>query len=391
MSDNKFKGRKNAHRTAFQERRKPWIDARRFALDEATSDPLSQISISSESNSSTTDAHDTLDGLDNYEDSSRLNAGCSVWNDQQLNCGLEDKLVGNYDAIRKTKSVFQSNDEATWASLPSAHYDSATLFAAINGHIRMLRFLLKVGANPRTTDSDGRTALHYAASCSASASAAAECIQLLVNHGAQVDCWDKHGLATPLICASAKGNCNSVNVLLRCGADVNAGLNDPKYSDASTALVWAVRSRSANCAQLLIDKGAAINNPKAYSEAAIHVAASQADEKCLQILLKNNADVRVLLGANRMSALHLAAEEGNAECIKILLAAKADCNATNLKGQTALHLASLSQSVESVAFLLDFGARLDIRDCDLKTALHSAVIKSSRSTDIVRLLINAGD
>ena len=53
----------------------------------------------------------------------------------------------------------------------------------------MLRFLMKVGANPRTTDSDGRTALHYAASCSASASAAAECIQLIVNHGAQVDSY----------------------------------------------------------------------------------------------------------------------------------------------------------------------------------------------------------
>ena len=137
-----------------------------------------------------------------------------------------------------------------------------------------------------------------------------------------------------------------------------------------------------------------LNNSKLslvlHSEAPIHVAAAQGDEQCLKILLDHHADVRVLLGSNRMSAMHLAAEEGNCVCIRQLLKHKADCNAVNARGQTPLHLAALAQSIESVSVLLKAGARHDIRDNDQKTPLHSAVIKSSRSTEIVRLLINSG-
>lgn len=108
------------------------------------------------------------------------------------------------------------------------------------------------------------------------------------------------------------------------------------------------------------------------------------------MLLQRNADVRVLLGRDRMSALHLAAQEGNYETIGLLLQAKADYNAVNSRGQTPLHLATLSQSVESVAVLLEAGAKHDICDNELKSPLHCAVIKSSRSSEIVRLLIESG-
>ncbi len=120
------------------------------------------------------------------------------------------------------------------------------------------------------------------------------------------------------------------------------------------------------------------------------MASLQGDDDCLSLLLQHQADVRVLLGRDRMSALHLAAEEGNAGCIRLLLKAKADPNVVNARGQTPLHLASLSQSSESVSILLEAGARHDICDIDFKSPLHCAVIKSSRSSDIVRLLIASG-
>ena len=177
----------------------------------------------------------------------------------------------------------------------------------------------------------------------------------------------------------------AVAALLRAGANINAGLGDSKCPNGSTAILWAVRARSAPCLLQLLENGAAVNNPQAYSEAPIHVAAEQGDETCLQILLQYKADVRMLLGTERMSPLHLAAADGSSGCVHLLLEAHANPNCVNVKGQTPLHLAVHSQSVDSVNFLLDAGARHDIADNEYRTPLHVAVIKSSRFGFLISL------
>ena len=307
----------------------------------------------------------------------------------QLRNSIEEMLGGNQLlSARRTKMILESTEESNWSKISPDYFAVGVLYAAITSNTAMLQCFLQKGADPKAADSDGRTAMHYAAS--SSGPEVAECIAMLCRYGASVNVWDKHGLGAPLMCAAALGNTKAIEALLRAGAEVNAGMADPKYPDGATALLWAVRARSVRSATLLIEGGATVNSPAAYSEAPIHVASFQGDSECLRLLLEHQADVRVLLGRDRMSPLHLAAEEGNVGCIRLLLQAKADFNGVNARGQTPLHLAALSQSAESVASLLGVGARHDICDSDQKTPLHAAVIKSSRSTDIVRLLIQAG-
>lgn len=384
----RFKARKYANRQGFQERRKPWATTNGASVDNIRfEEPVDHrtFSISSESNTSRAE----LKGCSLKSKEPCWFYGCSIWTEQQLKNSI-DELLGIQDATLLRMKMFLGANEQSggWSKLPSYCFNAGILYAAVTSNAAMLRFFLQRGGNPKSIDSEQRTAMHYAAS--STAATAADCILLLKEYGADINVWDKLGLATPLICAAACGNAKAVMILLHSGADVNAGLADPKYPDSSTPLVWAVRARSLICATHLIEAGAAVNSPQAYSEAPIHVAATQGDTECLQLLLQRNADVRVLLGRERMSALHLAAQEGNAETIRLLLQAKADCNAVNSNGQTPLHLATVSQSVESVSVLLEAGARHDICDNELKSPLHSAVIKSSRSTDIVRLLIASG-
>jgi ankyrin repeat protein len=402
MRDNKefrtksgrFKARKYANRRAFQDRRKPWTTTNGAASSDATGDTFRfdipaddpTFSISSESNTSRAELKNcTISG----EEPASWFYGCSIWTENQLKNSI-DELLGSHemDSIHPKTILGASESSRNWSKLPLCFYNVAVLYASMTGNIVMLQFFLQRGASPKATDSEERTVLHYAAS--SSAVTAADCITLLREYGAEINAWDKLGLATPLICAAASGNAGAVKVLLCAGAEVNAGLADPKYPDSSTPLIWAVRARSVTCATYLIEAGAVVNSPQAYSEAPIHVAAAQGDTDLLEMLLQNKADIRVLFGRERMSALHLAAEEGNAGCIRLLLQAKADCNAVNFRGQTPLHLATLSQSVESVAVLLEAGARHNICDNDQKSPLHSAIIKTSRSTEIVRLLIASG-
>ena len=313
----RFKARKYANRRAFQDRRKPWTTTNgassdagdTFRFDIPTDDPT--FSISSESNTSRAELKNcTISG----EEPASWFYGCSIWTENQLKNSI-DELLGSHEMnfIHAKTILVASENSRSWSKLPLCCYNAAVLYASMTGNIAMLRFFLQRGANPKATDSEERTALHYAAS--SSGVPAAECIISLLEYGAEINAWDKLGLATPLICAAASGNAGAVKVLLSAGAEVNAGLADPKYPDSSTPLIWAVRARSVSCATYLIEAGAAVNSPQAYSEAPIHVAAAQGDTDLLGMLLQNKADIRVLFGRERMSALHLAAEEGNVGCI----------------------------------------------------------------------------
>lgn len=119
----------------------------------------------------------------------------------------------------------------------------------------------------------------------------------------------------------------------------------------------------------------------------MHVAASLGSARCVSLLLKYGADVRVQFGNARSTPLHLAAEEGSAECTRLLLEAGAPWNAKNSRGQSALHLAALAQSTETMDFLIKAATDVNMEDSDGRTPLHAAVAKSMRGGELVKGLI----
>ena len=341
-------------------------------------------SISSESNTSQTE----LQGHhQSYYAKESWHGGCCIWIQQILTNAIEEMLADkDFATVRQAKAAMdEMADEFVWNQMPAECLDAGVLYASLKGHVSMLECFLQNGGQ-LASDCYQRTALHYSAS--SQGADAVDCIRILLKHGADVNSWDLDGQATPLICAAASGRIELVDVLLKANADVNAGIANPT---GSSALLWAVRARSFVCATRLIEAGAAVNSTRVYSETPIHVAAVQGDVECLKLLLEKQADVRVLLGAERKNPLHLAASEGNAGCIRLLLGtSKMEINSVDAKGRTPLHLAAMTQSVESVSELLRCGARHDICDENKKSPLHSAIVKGSRSIDIVRLLIQSG-
>ncbi|XP_057377484.1 transient receptor potential channel pyrexia-like [Daphnia carinata] len=383
----KFKdGHRHKHRKSSKTKKKAEDDE----MENQTGHRLKRaFSISSESNTS----HTELQGIDHKENFTSMpwHNGCSIWLQQMLAAAIEDMINTKEASVIRLSKTFSDDlaDESVWHAMPVECRDIGILVAALKGNVVMLRCFLALGGDANATDMVGRSALHYAAS--SSSADAALCLEILIEHGAIVDTWDLNGEATPLICASASGRIELVEVLLKAGANVNAGLSDSKNLDGTTPLVWAVRARSLVCATRLIEAGAAVNSIQVYSESPIHVAAVQGDVNCLKLLLDNHADVRVLYGAERRNPLHLAAFEGNVDCIRMLLhASKAQVNAKDSLGRTPLHLAALSQSVDSVEELLDNGAEIDICDEMQETPLHSAVVKTRQSIDVVKLLILKG-
>lgn len=224
-----------------------------------------------------------------------------------------------------------------------------------------------------------RTPLHLA-----SCATVADCVNILLEHGALVQVWDNHHRATPLHCAASVGNITSLRLLLKAGADVNAGLA------GRSALHYAVQSTAIDCVRELLKAGANPNTPQVYTETPLHVAAAMGSAVCVRLLLEHGANVQVQFGPWKTTALHLAAEDENAECSKLLLDAGAEINAQNHRHQTPLHIAALSQSGETLELLLKRGANPNAEDNDGRTPLHSAIVKIYRSCECVRLLLDAG-
>jgi ankyrin repeat protein len=99
--------------------------------------------------------------------------------------------------------------------------------ATVEGHECAVRLLAEHGADVNVVESDGYSALHYAAERGCEGN----CI-ILLEHGAKVDATTKTGRVTPLHLA---GSTEVALLLIAAGADVNA-----KDSENCTPLHYAV-------------------------------------------------------------------------------------------------------------------------------------------------------
>lgn len=109
----------------------------------------------------------------------------------------------------------------------------------------------------------------------------------LLNDGANVNARDEH-YATPLIVlASAKNSdANSLELLLRAGADVNLA------SQTTTALMAAVHHEWETGVQILLNAGADPNSGhETFGSAPLHVAASYGLDAILGLLIEYGADI----------------------------------------------------------------------------------------------------
>ncbi len=126
-------------------------------------------------------------------------------------------------------------------NVKSASGETPLMNAAQNKNLRIVSFLLSRGADLRSCDGEGRSALHFAAASNSNEKVVAE----LLDAGADVNCRTNSGM-TPLMQAARTGlNPAVVELLIDRGADVNARSADGRRAADFAAENPAIATSSA--------------------------------------------------------------------------------------------------------------------------------------------------
>lgn len=213
-----------------------------------------------------------------------------------------------------------------------------------HGRPDAVAMLLANGADPRLTDAEGRTPLHYAARSS-----------------------------DPEVAAQ----------LLDAGADVNA-----LDRGGRSALYEACAAGSWRLARFLLERHAR-NEPEGGQPALLAAAAGDDDPAGTELLLRHKAkvDARGRLGR---SALHEACLAGNAVITAALLKAGADAGRIDEHGVTPLMEAARAGSLHCIEALRRKSPPADALDAGGRSALHIACGSARADADVVTRLLQMG-
>lgn len=208
---------------------------------------------------------------------------------------------------------------------------------------------------------DAETAL-----CAAARRGFADCVALLLAHGA--DCCTRGARGrTPLACAAASGDGETLRLLLEATRDVRG----------------ARRDRGGE---------------------PLHAAATAGAANAVAQLVEAGFDPDGKAGRSLRRPLHCAAERGNAAVLRALLAAGASRGATDALGRAPLHLAAqcgdAKRAAACVRALLEGASRAKVaglvlartsREAGLRTPLHAAASAAGGSGELAaELLLSAG-
>uniref|UniRef100_A0A8C9WXT8 Ankyrin repeat domain 28 n=1 Tax=Sander lucioperca TaxID=283035 RepID=A0A8C9WXT8_SANLU len=263
--------------------------------------------------------------------------------------------------------------------------------AALSGFSDCCRKLLSSGFDVDTPDDFGRTCLHAAA-----AGGNLECLNLLLNTGADFNRKDSFG-RTPLHYAAANCNYQCLFALVGSGASVNdldeRGCTPLHYAAASDT--------DGKCLEYLLrnDANPGIRDNQGYN--AVHYASAYGHRLCLELIasetpldvlmetsgtdILNDSDVRA-----PVSPLHLAAYHGHHHAMEVLVQSLLDLDVRNSQGRTPLDLAAFKGHVECVDVLINQGASILVKDFALKrTPIHAAA--TNGHSECLRLLIGNAD
>jgi ankyrin repeat protein/Tfp pilus assembly protein PilF len=268
--------------------------------------------------------------------------------------------------------------------------------AAIRGDAKLLSAILKSGAAPNAKDADGATALMHAVNtgsldavkalvsgkadpkmdgilwvdrkekqyygsvlCAAAGSNAAslellrylvEELKLDVNQGSLIAGNPGRSELVPAFWASARGNYEKLEYLLKKGANPSASMEGTSLLKLS--LTGA--NKDERFPTILLDKKAVVDKSDA---ALLSGAASKGFQKVLKRLLDAGIPASTRLPDGSF-ALLFAANAGQVEAAELLLKRGADINATMSNGATALHFAAQMGHAEVVQLLISNKATL---------------------------------
>ena len=168
-----------------------------------------------------------------------------------------------------------------WAAPPP---DSPVADAAMREDVGAVRSLLDEGAGVNEAQSDGMTALHWAAELGN-----VELVRLLVEAGADLEAVTRIGGLTPLHVGAEVGQAATVRALLEAGAKARV-----RNVNGSTPLHFAALSGSVEAVDGLADHGADVNaREDRWGQTPLMFAASRNRVSAIEALIERGADAGI--------------------------------------------------------------------------------------------------
>lgn len=200
-------------------------------------------------------------------------------------------------------------------SLGAAGRETALVDAVKHADKATVRSLLQKQADVNAAESDGTTALHWAAY-----GRDLETAQLLLTAGANVKATNRYGV-TPLMLAATKGNAGMVELLLKAGADPNGSL-----PEGETVLMTAARTGNVDVLRLLLANGADIKAKESWrGQTALMWAAADNHPEAVKLLVELGGEIDARSNGG-FSALLFAARAGKLDAVRALIEAGANVN-----------------------------------------------------------------
>ena len=250
------------------------------------------------------------------------------------------------------------------------------MYAAGEGRVDVVKYLIDHGADVNKEAWNKRTALHYA-----SKRGDLKVVEALLSKGAEIDVEDRYH-RIPLMLAAEKGNNDVSLYLVDHGADV-----DKKDSCKRTTLHYASRGGDSRVVEALLSKGAEIDVEDGDGRSPLMLAAESGRIDILLYLIDCGADVHKKDGHER-TALHYASKRGDLKVVEALLSKGAGIDVEDGDGRSPLMLAAAKRDIDILLYLIDCGADVDKKDGHKRTALHYASERGDLK--VVKALLSKG-
>eukprot|EP00042_Codosiga_hollandica_P042006 m.379791 g.379791 ORF g.379791 m.379791 type:complete len:344 (-) comp56220_c0_seq9:126-1157(-) len=295
-----------------------------------------------------------------------------------------------------------------WGSTPLHH-------AARQGHTQTVWMLLRLGADPFSTNADGKTPLDYAQKYQHQG-----VIEMLTNAPSAGQAYARPSFGSsrpesyltdtssfPLQMPRVATSCveefqedeewigqeedwdGSQNDAVSFRSDFFRGDSDSLGGqeswfgkEAGSLLLAAWEGRVDDCEELL-RRGAETNCFNEAGQTPLHFAAWNGHLSVLQLLFKYGAG-RDVLNKEGQAPLHVAAWQGQTDAVRLLLDAGADVSCCTKDGQSPLHLAAFQGHRASAHLLLNAGALPLATNSSGKTPLDLA--RDAHRADVETLL-----
>ncbi|XP_062504675.1 ankyrin-1-like [Corticium candelabrum] len=296
---------------------------------------------------------------------------------------LQDLGIVTVTVGMETVSVVRKGPDTT----AQKDRDKRLVLAAHQGNQNLVQTLLGLHADVHFQAKDQVTALMKACF-----NGNVEIVDLLINYGSNVNTCTEEEMVQPLHITVSRGHPKIAELLLNCGADINAvgwGGVTPLHiaaaegplsmvkllsqwkgdkvdvcaldEDGNQPLHYSALEGHSDIVEFLLERGAPVNCRAKNNQAPLHWAAGNNRQDVVDILCDTGADPNCRDNC-KCTPLHWATDAGNDTMAAKLLSRGSDVNAQNDSQQIALHWAGKDGHVTLSRVLLDNGSKVNLRD-----------------------------